>query len=56
MSSLPEDVRVHVLPTGGERLTPGLAQFRYRELARVGQSIDRAYTASARYLAALAPH
>ena len=53
MSSLPGDVRVHVLPTGGERLSPGLAQFRYRDVARVGRSIDRAYMASARYLAAL---
>jgi NTE family protein len=56
MSSLPDNVRVHVLPTGGERLPPGLAQFRYRDVARVGQSIERAYTASASYLAALARH
>src|ERR1700722_13850735 len=54
MSSLPDDVRVHVLPTGGDRLPPGLAQFRYRDRARVGQSIERAYTASASYLAELA--
>ena len=40
MSSLPDNVRVHVLPTGGDRLPPGLAQFRYRDRARVGQSID----------------
>jgi NTE family protein len=53
MSSLPDNVRVHVLPTGGERLPPGLAQFRYRDLARVGPSIERAYAASASYLAAL---
>jgi NTE family protein len=52
MSSLPSDVRVHVLPTGGDRLPPGLAQFRYRDRARVGQSIERAYVASAKYLAA----
>ena len=54
MSSLPENVRVHVLPTGGDRPPPGLAQFRYRDKARVGLSIERAYTASASYLAALA--
>jgi NTE family protein len=54
MSSLPDGVRVHVLPTGGDRLPPGLSQFRYRDRARVGQSIERAYTASASYLAALA--
>jgi NTE family protein len=53
MSSLPEGVAVHVLPTGGGRLPPGMAQFRYRDRARVGQSIERAYTASASYLAAL---
>jgi NTE family protein len=56
MSSLPQDVRVHVLPSGGDRLPPGLSQFRYRDKARVGLSIERAYTASASYLAALATH
>ena len=54
MSSLPGDVQVHVLPTGGDRLPPGLSQFRYRDRARVGASIERAYAASASYLAALA--
>ena len=54
MSSLPDNVRVHVLPSGGDRLPPGLKQFRYRDKARVGLSIERAYTASASYLAALA--
>jgi NTE family protein len=53
MSSLPGNVRVHVLPTGGERPPPGLAQFRYRDKTRVGLSIERAYTASASYLTAL---
>ncbi len=54
MSALPEHVRVHVLPTGGGRPPPGLAQFRYRDKARVGLSIERAYTASKSYLATLA--
>jgi NTE family protein len=54
MSSLPDDVTVHVLPTGGAPLQPGLAQFRYRDKDRVGQSIERAYIASASYLTALA--
>jgi hypothetical protein len=54
MSSLPDDVTVHVLPTGGDRLPPGLAQFRYRDKTGVGQSIERAYLASAGYLGALA--
>ena len=53
ISSLPDNIRVHVLPTGGDRLPPGMAQFRYRNRARVRQSIERAYTASASYLAAL---
>jgi len=45
---------VHVLPTGGERVPPGLPQFRYRDRSRVVKSIERAYAASAAYLAALA--
>jgi NTE family protein len=56
MSSLPSTVRVHVLPTGGDPLQPGMTQFRYRDPARVSQSIERAYLASANYLAALTPH
>ena len=56
MSSLPGHVRVHVLPTGGDQPAPGLKQFRYRDRAKVGLSIDRAYAASASYLAALAAH
>jgi NTE family protein len=47
-------VRVHVLPTGGDMQAPGLSQFRYRETAKVGASISRAYAASGRYLTALA--
>jgi NTE family protein len=54
MSTLPDSVRVHVLPTGGDRLPPGRAQFRYRDQSRVSQFIERAYTASASYLSALA--
>src|SRR5579859_3150800 len=54
MSSLPVDVRVHVLPTGGERLPSGTAQFRYRDKTRVRQGIERAYAASASYLSGLA--
>ena len=56
MSSLPDQVRVHVLPTGGDRLPPGRAQFRYRDRSKVGHSIERAYSASASYLATLAAH
>ena len=51
MSSLPESVRVHVLPTGGDQVPPGLSQFRYRGRNKVSSSIDRSYAASADYLA-----
>jgi NTE family protein len=54
MAALPEEVRVHVLPSGGDRLPPGLSQFRYRDRSKVDVSISRAYTASTRYLSALA--
>lgn len=54
MSALPGDVRVHVLPAGADRRSPDLSQLRYRDKTRVGASIERAYTASARYLAELA--
>jgi NTE family protein len=54
MSDVPGDVRVHVLPAGVDRRPPDLAQLRYRDRAGVGGSIERAYQASARYLAALA--
>jgi NTE family protein len=48
------DVRVHVLPTGGDAQQPGLSQFRYRDIQKVQTSISRAHAASARYLTALA--
>jgi len=47
-------VRVHVLPAGGDRTAPDLGQLRYRDKTRVGESIERAYAASASYLAGLA--
>src|ERR1700760_3920081 len=51
MSSLPPGVQVHVLPTGGEQLLPGLRQFRYRGRKQVSSSMERSYAASASYLA-----
>ncbi len=54
MSALPPGVEVHVLPTGGDRLPPGLSQFRYRGRNKVSSSIDRSYAASANYLAQVA--
>jgi NTE family protein len=53
MAALPEGVRVHVLPTGGDHLPPGWSQFRYRDKKRVKLSIERAYAAFADYLAKL---
>ncbi|HLK00751.1 MAG TPA: patatin-like phospholipase family protein, partial [Streptosporangiaceae bacterium] len=43
MASLPQDIRVHVLPSGGDGLPPGLSQFRYRDRTKVAASIARAY-------------
>jgi NTE family protein len=51
MAAIPPGVRVHVLPTGGDRLPPGLRQFRYRGRKKVSKSIERSYAASASYLA-----
>ncbi len=53
MSALPGDIAVHVLPTGGSRRPGDLSQLRYRDKTMVQESIDRAYEASASYLAAL---
>ena len=54
MSALPGDVQVHVLPAGGDQRPPDLSQLRYRDKTKVGMSIERAYIASASYLAGLA--
>src|ERR1700742_1612132 len=54
MSALPPGVQVHVLPTGGEQLPPGLRQFRYRGRKQVSSTIERSYAASASYLAQVA--
>jgi NTE family protein len=52
MASLPDDVEVHVLPTGDR--TPArydsLASLRYRDFSRVAERIDAAHAATARYL------
>jgi NTE family protein len=52
MSVLPDGIAVHVLPTGGARRPADLTQLRYRDKTMVQDSIERAYQASARYLAA----
>jgi NTE family protein len=54
MSELPDGVDVHLLPTGGNPRAPDLSQLRYRDKTMVGASMDRAFAASERYLAALA--
>ena len=54
MSALPDGVGVHVLQAGSDRRPPDLSQLRYRDKTKVRASIERAYTASAGYLAGLA--
>src|SRR5262252_3836306 len=54
MAALPGEVSVHVLPSGADKRPPDLSQLRYRDRASVGASMERAYQASARYLAELA--
>jgi len=56
MASLPDNVRVYVMPAGAVRDGPDLSQLRYRDKTRVADSIERAYTASASYLAELTGH
>ncbi len=52
MARLPQDVVVHVLPTGDE-VPEGLKALRYRDARRVGQRVERAHAATAAYLEAL---
>ena len=54
MSALPTGVQVHVLPSGADPRPPDLSQLRYRDRAKVGLRMERAYQASASYLAQLA--
>jgi NTE family protein len=53
IAAVPDGVRVHVLPSGGDRRPPDLGQLRYRDRTKVAVSIERAYAASAAYLARL---
>jgi NTE family protein len=50
MAALPDEVDVHVLPTGGGDARDD-TPWAYRDMAAVGRRISRAYTASRRYLA-----
>lgn len=50
LAAIPDDVEVHVLPTGGGDPRDD-SPWAYRDMAAVGRRISRAYTASRRYLA-----
>lgn len=50
MDHVPDDIEVHVLPTGDALRYDDTSQLRYRDLSRVGARIDRAYEASTSYL------
>jgi len=49
MADLPDDVTVHVLPTG-DVVPEGLRQLRYRDTRRTAERVERAYAASCEYL------
>ena len=53
MAALPDEVSVHVLPSGATQKPPDLSQLRYRNKTDVNANIERAYVASQKYLAAL---
>jgi NTE family protein len=50
MADLPADVRVHVLPSGEEKMP--LVSIRYRSAGAVGARMQRGYQAAAEYLSA----
>lgn len=52
MADLPEDVQVHVLPSGEEKMP--LISMRYRQSSAVAKRIERGYQAAAEYLSGLA--
>ncbi|HEY8533489.1 MAG TPA: patatin-like phospholipase family protein [Micromonospora sp.] len=49
MAALPDDVRVHVLPAGGEEARDD-SPWAYRDMAAIGRRVSSAYTASRRFL------
>jgi NTE family protein len=53
MAQVPEEVDVHVLPTGDAMRPTDPAQFRYRDTSRVADRIETAYRSAAAYLDAL---
>jgi NTE family protein len=52
MAELPDDIAVHILPTGerSRSATEPLANLRYRDFSRVVERIDAAHRATRRYL------
>ncbi len=55
LEAAPDDVDVHLLPTGDSMDPNDPAQLRYRDLSRVRQRIEAAYDATNDYLAAQVP-
>jgi NTE family protein len=51
LAALPDDVTVHVLPTG-DVVPDGLSQLRYRDTRRTAERVERGYAAAAEYLSA----
>ena len=53
LAQLPKEIALHVMPTGQQSPArySDLSQLRYRDTSRIGERIERAYAASARYLA-----
>jgi NTE family protein len=52
IAALPDDLEVHVLPTGQQELPrySELSQFRYRDTSKIPEHIERAFQASSAYL------
>jgi NTE family protein len=53
MSALPDSVEVHLLPAGEDIRFNDLSQLRYRNMSKTSERIERAYEASADYLAGI---
>lgn len=51
LASVPDGLRVHVLPVGTRTPTAEVTQLRYRDFSRTRERINAAYEASAAYLA-----
>jgi NTE family protein len=51
LAAVPPDVRVHVLPTGRDLPVSPWSNLRYRDVRRIGDAVERAYTATVDYLA-----